>query len=154
VEKNKKLNSNSRLPFKFLRRPQTEQRLFLEALFWLALSRLAILTIPFRRIAPFLGKTMVETSSDFLVLDLPIQISWAVRTASRYTPWESKCLAQAMAAKIMLKRRRFPSTLYLGLLKEGEKGLSAHAWLRCGDRILTGAPVHRQFKVVAAFGDR
>jgi hypothetical protein len=132
-----------------------EQRLFLEALFWLALSRMAILTVPFRRIAPFLGRTMAETPAHALPhATVPAYISWAVRTASRYTPWESKCLAQAMAAKMMLKRRRFPSTLYLGLLKEGEKGLSAHAWLRCGDRILTGAPVHRQFTVVAAFGDR
>jgi len=139
---------------KFFRRSSLEQRLFLEALFWLALSRLAILTVPFRRIAPFLGRTMAETPSHALPqLTVPLQISWAVRTASRYTPWENKCLAQAMAGKMMLKRRHIPSTLYLGLLKEGEKGLSAHAWLRCGDRILTGAPLHRQFTAVAFFGE-
>jgi len=143
------------IPAKFFCRGPVEQRLFLEAMLWLALSRLAILVVPFRRIAHFLGHTMVETPSHPLPhMTAPLQISWAVRTAGRYTPWESKCLAQAMAAKMMLKRRRFPTTLYLGLLKEGEKGLSAHAWLRCGDLVLTGAPVHRQFTVVAAFGDR
>ena len=140
---------------KFFRRSPLEQRLFLEAFLWLALSRLAILVVPFRRIAPFLGHTMAETSSDASELrPLARHVSWAVQTASRYTPWESKCLAQAMAAKMMLKRREIPSTLYLGVLKEGHKGLSAHAWIRCGDRILTGARGHRQFAVVATFGDR
>ena len=140
---------------KFFRRSPLEQRLFLEAFLWLALSRLAILLVPFRRIAPFLGQTMVETSIDPSVLSpLARHISWAVQTAGRYTPWESKCLAQGMAAKMMLKRREIPSTLYLGVLKEGHKGLSAHAWIRCGDRILTGARGHRRFTVVATFGDR
>jgi len=142
-------------PVKFFRRSPVEKRLFMEAMFWLALSRLAILLVPFRRIAPFLGQAMVETPADGpLESPASIRISWAVRTAGRYTPWESKCLAQAMAARMMLRRRRIPGTLYLGLSKEGEKGLSAHAWMRCGDRILTGAAGHRQFTVVAAFGDK
>ena len=141
-------------PVKFFRRSVPEQSLFLEALFWLALSRLAIRTVPFRRIAPFLGQTMVETPAHALPEPaLPGRISWAVQTASRYTPWESKCLAQAMAAKMMLKLRRLPSTAYLGLLKEGEDGLKAHAWIRCGDRILTGAQGRRQYTVVGVFGD-
>lgn len=115
-----------RSPAKFFRRSSAEQRLFIEALFWLGVSRLAILVAPFRRIAPFLGQTMVETPADATPASaVPTRISWAVRTAGRYTPWESKCLAQAMAGKMMLKRRGFPSTLYLGLLKEREKGLSA-----------------------------
>ena len=96
---------------------------------------------------------MGETPSHSLKTDLPFRIAWAVRTASRYTPWESKCLAQAMAARMMLKRRRFPTTIYLGVLKDDKAGLKAHAWIRCGERILTGAQGHGQFTVVATFGD-
>ncbi len=138
---------------KFCSRSSIQQRLFIEAWLWLGLSRLAILVIPFRWIAPFLGQTMVETLYSAPASPLALQISWAVRAGSRYTPWESKCLAQAMAAKRMLKRRGLDSTLYLGLSKDGKNMLSAHAWLRCGDRILTGGPIHRQFTQVAAFGD-
>lgn len=121
---------------------------------WLGLSRLMIKTVPFRRIAPMLGHTMGETPShQSLKTDLPSQIAWAVRTASRYTPWESKCLAQALAARMMLKRRQFPTTIYLGVLKDDKAGLKAHAWIRCGERILTGAQGRQQFTVVATFGD-
>ncbi len=142
-------------PANFFRRSALEQRLFFEALFWLMISRLAISLAPFRRIAPFLGHAMAETPMDPSEFrPLAGRISWAVQTASRYTPWASRCLAQAIAAKMMLKRREIPSTVYLGLSKEGPKGLSAHAWIRCGDKILTGADGRRQFKVVATFGDR
>jgi hypothetical protein len=53
----------------------------------------------------------------------------------------------------MLKRRRIAATLYLGVAKDENKAekLAAHAWLRCGDVILTGAHGHRQFTVVAMF---
>ena len=142
-------------PVKFFRRSALEQRLFLEALSWLAISRLAILVVPFRRIAPFLGHTMAETPIG--PLEFPFlagRVSWAVQTASRYALRDSKCLAQAIATKMMLKRREIPSTVYLGLLKEGCNGLSAHAWVRSGDKVLTGASGHRQFRVVATFGDR
>ena len=37
----------------------------------------------------------------------------------------------------MLRRRRVPSTLYLGVRRSGP-GLSAHAWLRSGPAIVTG----------------
>ncbi len=127
----------------------------MEALVWLVLARMAILVIPFRRMAPFLGQTMVETPFDASPQPtLPVQISWAVRTAGRHTPWESTCLARAMAAKMMLKGRGLPSTLYLGLAKNGVQDLNAHAWLRCGDRILTGSRTYRQFTVIATFGDQ
>ena len=126
----------------------------MEAYVWLGLSRTAILLIPFRRIAPLLGQTMTITPDHELPdMTFPLQISWAVRTAARFTPWESKCLAQAMSARIMLKRRGYPTTLYLGLAKKERNELSAHAWLRCGSRILTGGAGHRQFTVVGAFGD-
>jgi hypothetical protein len=53
----------------------------------------------------------------------------------------------------MLKRRRIAATLYLGVAKKESdpEGLAAHAWLRCGDVILTGAAGHLHFTVVAAF---
>lgn len=142
------------LPGKFFKRTGADRRLFLEAFCLLALSRFAILTVPFRRIAPFLGQVMAESPDLAPGCEaLAERISWAVQTAARYTPWESKCLAQAMAAKMMLKRCNVPSTLYLGLAKDADAGLSAHAWLRCGERILTGAPVHEQFTMIARFAE-
>jgi len=83
-----------------------------------------------------------------------VSVSRAILTMSRHLPWESKCLVQAISGKMMLRRRQIPSTLYLGVAKKEDGDLNAHAWIRCGDRILTGARGHRQFTVVASFGDR
>lgn len=55
----------------------------------------------------------------------------------------------------MLKRRKIPSTLYLGLAKDEKKKdkLRAHAWLRCGSVILAGEREIDRFVVISTFGD-
>jgi hypothetical protein len=54
---------------------------------------------------------------------------------------------------MMLKCRGVHSTLYLGVAKEGEKGLSAHAWLRSGTLVLTGGPGKERFTVISTFAE-
>lgn len=133
--------------------PASDRLVVSEAFFWLGLARLAILVIPFRAIAPRLGKMGGSTPENAGLQSQKIarQVSWAVRAASRHTPWQSRCLAQAIAAKMMLNRRGLASTLYLGLKKAGEKDLDAHAWLRHGDIILTGGESMDRFTVISTF---
>ena len=57
----------------------------------------------------------------------------------------------AMAGKKILDRRGIPSTLYLGLAKDEECGLKAHAWLRTGPMIVTGAEVRQDYHVINSF---
>ena len=131
------------------------RRLLLEAVFWLGISRLAILLIPFRRIAPHLGRHMLE-STDSITPDQQThlrQLADTIRRAARNLPWECKCLAQAMAGKAMLSRQGIPSTLYLGLAKDPQNALQAHAWLRAGGLIVTGGRGCERYVVVAYFGE-
>lgn len=141
---------------KFWRLSWGDRWLLLEAAAWLGAARLAIRALPFRRIAPYLGVAGTETSGidDPDTLERARRIGWALRTASRHTPWESACLGQGIAGKVMLGVRGMASTLYLGveLDGEGEEGMSAHAWLRCGTVVLTGANDRQRFKIVATFG--
>jgi hypothetical protein len=136
------------------KRSWSERGLLFEALFWLAISRLSVLAIPFRYIAPLLGGHMAVTPAE----SNPVQarstrlIGQSVRIVARHTPWYSNCLAQAIAAKMMLRLRGIPSTLYLGATQDDEKGLYAHAWLRCGDLIVTGGGIQDRFKVLSTFG--
>jgi hypothetical protein len=58
-----------------------------------------------------------------------------------------------MAAKAMLKWRGVPSTLYLGLAKNNETQLEAHAWLRCGEHVLTGYKGMGRYTVIASFAE-
>jgi hypothetical protein len=53
----------------------------------------------------------------------------------------------------MLQRRHIPSTLYFGLAKDDIGQLKAHAWVRSGTLVLTGAEVMHDFTVVATFAD-
>ena len=72
---------------------------------------------------------------------------------ARNLPWECQCLVQAVAGKAMLRRRSMPTTLYLGVAKDENARLCAHAWLRCGDVIVTGREGADRFSVVSTFGD-
>jgi len=142
-------------PDKWRRRTSTERVLLLEAFALLAVARLLVLTIPFRWLAVSLGKHMQESAQEMKPAELHRArlIGQAIRSAANNTPWQSFCLPQAVAAQWMLRRRRVAATLYLGVSKDETKPekLAAHAWLRCGDIILTGAGGHRQCTVVAAF---
>lgn len=137
------------------RRTSAKQwRLLVEAAGVLVASRLAVWFVPFRSLASRLGEETAE--SPIVVteeqLEAAIPIGWAVRTLGRRLPWMSQCLVQAVAVTWMLQRRRIPSTLYFGLAKEEEtSGLKAHAWVRSGTKILTGAKQHDEFTVVATF---
>lgn len=65
------------------------------------------------------------------------EVAQAVTRVCRHTPWQSKCLVQALIAQHLLKKHQIPSTLYLGVGKVGEE-MIAHAWLRSGEYYLTG----------------
>lgn len=137
-----------------LRTARRRSPLLVEAFFWLGIARLAILIFPFRRIEPYLGRRMAESA-----LEAPPdngqlrEVAWAVNRVSRYTPWQSKCLVQAIAAKRMLQSRNIVSTLYLGVARSGAKTLEAHAWLRSGPAYVTGGQERKDFTVVAMFAE-
>jgi Transglutaminase-like superfamily len=140
---------------KWRRRSRAERLLLMEAFLLLGIARLTVLVLPFKWLAVSLGRHKHEADAQisFSDLNLARKVGQAVCSAANYTPWESVCLPQAVAAKWMLKRRHVAGTLYLGVAKDETKPekLSAHAWLRSGNIILTGAAGHRQFTVVATF---
>jgi len=76
-----------------------------------------------------------------------------VQAVARHLPWRFVCLPQAIAAQRMLRRRGVASTLYLGVAPDREKpdAIAAHAWLRAGDKIVTGERESRHQRQVASF---
>ncbi|MCP4397031.1 MAG: lasso peptide biosynthesis B2 protein [bacterium] len=114
----------------FLRWPHRYRLLFFEAFVWLGLARMVILLLPFRRVVPVFGTYQAESPKEAIPEDIRstvLTIFHAVRCAAQFTPWKSVCLPQAMAAKMMLQRRHIPSTMYLGMAKQGEDSFCAHA---------------------------
>lgn len=131
----------------------SERMVLIEAACALSGARLALLCISFRRIAAWFGCLGAESGNTVSSLHdaAARQVGWAVETMARQVPWESRCLAQAISAWWMLSRRGIAGTVYFGVVHDPGKRFGAHAWLRCGSRIVTGGPVHEQFRVLTSF---
>lgn len=139
----------------FCRLPWQEQALLPVIFILTALVRAAILLLPFAWLARFLGKGMAESCPDLPPDKLPAvrRLGRAIARVSAHTPWESKCLVQAIVGKILLRRLGLPNTLYLGVGRDEKNAMIAHAWLRCGDVYVSGGAGREQFTVVGKFAD-
>lgn len=125
--------------------------MFAEALLYLWRARLLLFFYPFSKLAPRLGEVMQESpvQPQPACFELVKQVQRSLKRASRLVPGKSLCLVQAFAGKMMLSRRAISCTIYLGLIKSEDPApsssgqsldslLSAHAWLRSGDTVVSG----------------
>jgi hypothetical protein len=136
--------------------PRTQKLLLCEALIALATARVAMACLPFKWIAAWLGTPGVETP-DIVAPDqilIAKEISWAVSRLAPRVPWDGRCLAQALAATGMLRRRGLEGTVSFGAGRNSSAKFGAHAWLRVGSVLVTGAPEHEQFKAFTTFARR
>jgi hypothetical protein len=135
----------------------SDRALVVEATIFLALARLALLCLPFRVIARRLGQHTEQTpvADDPHRVRIGRRITWAIDAASVRAPWRTRCLEQALAGKAMLRRRRIPSTLYLGVARGTVDGrpLDAHAWVRMGTLLVTGGGQVERYTVLSSFAD-
>lgn len=138
------------------RRPVRDWALLGEALAHLTWARLLVSIVPFRRLAGQLGERGRETPAAVPEEARPAlrEVEWSVQGIARHVPLGFVCLPQAIAAKWMLRRRGWPSTLYLGVAPNGDSAqLPAHAWLRVGSKIVTGEAEAAGHVVVLTLGD-
>lgn len=142
----------------FLRLPLIEQIYFLPAWILLGLSRLAILTVSFRRLAPRLGVSWGASAWVPLLSKRDekhaAHVGRTVRLAARYTPWESNCFPQAVTARLLLGTRGIAYAMYFGLARDGEGGrqeMKAHAWIAAGRVSVTGGRSFGTYTVVGCF---
>jgi hypothetical protein len=149
-----------RLLLRFRQIDNRRRGLLAEAVAYLFAARLALIFIPFPRLARRLGtfvppaearaaQGQTETTPE--QAQLAEDIGWAVTRAARYVPFKAVCLPQAMAARVMLKRRGVGSVMHFGAAKGTEKPLDAHAWLDAAGVEVTGYPVARNFAEIACF---
>ena len=153
-----RLRSTRRL---LLRLGQIEPRqrvLLAEAVLYLLAARLALIVVPFPRLARRLGRFVPPAEARSIVAlpradhaRLAGDIGWAVTRAARYVPFEAVCLPQAMAARVMLRRRGVASTMHFGATKALDKPVDAHAWLDAAGVEVTGYPVASGFAEIACF---
>ena len=144
---------------KFFALNTAEKAMLFKAWVLLGYTRAAILTVSFKRLAAPLEHHR-DTIAPALVTGQQrhhaSRIGYLVSAAAHYTPWQSLCLTQVLVTQRLLAKRGIPGQFYLGVrrgceLTDDHTGLSAHAWLQCGDQIVNGAAGHERFTVVSTF---
>jgi hypothetical protein len=85
--------------------------------------------------------------SNLADLALVHRVSVVVNGVARWMPWRSDCLVRALAAQSWLAAQGLASEIVIGVDKPADSGLMAHAWLRCGNRTVTGGVVD-QYTVI------
>jgi Transglutaminase-like superfamily len=155
-----RLPSIPRRLLRLARLPGARRVLLIEAACWLLAARLALRLVPFPRLASRLG-TLVPPGDQRALraavrgapdqVRLAREIGWAVTAAARHVPFKAVCLPQALAARIMLRRRGVLSVMHFGAGKGRGKPIAAHAWLDAAGIAVTGYPQALAFAEIACF---
>lgn len=117
-----------------------EKEMTIKAYIYAAFFRMCILALKKQKLEKMLGERgqetpLEETEENYKVARM---VARHVNRIANHTLWESKCLVRAMTAQKLLKEKNIHTTLYLGVGKNEEGGMRAHAWLRCGKYYVTG----------------
>ncbi len=134
---------------KFRQLEWRDKKLLLRAVFWLAIARIMLIVIPLRRLLDNKDNVVVAEveglSPEFLQ-----RVTYAISAAANHVPWRSDCFPQAIAARMLLKRDGYDSTMHIGVERIGDDMLNGHAWLTCGDSVVTGgSEVDRHIELLA-----
>jgi len=130
--------------------------LLIEAGFALAAARL-LTTIPFRvavrrlglRQQPRASSTNTD-SAHILIHPEAAAVGAAIARVAPLVPFRAVCLQRALAAALMLRRRRLPVALHFSVARDGAKTL-AHARALSDDTVVTGGDGGRGFEPIAVF---
>lgn len=111
-------------------------------------ARLAIKALPTARIVRWVKRPLKQAVPR---VEAPVdleQLRWAVTAFSRNAPIRLVCFPQALAMHAMLRRRRIASEILYGVARLDDGKLTAHTWLRLGERIWLGGEVSPAFTVL------
>ena len=142
-----------RIVKKYFRLNKLERKILISIFFWLVYSFILVRFIPLRWFNHILGEYNKEFNiePDEQKRDIIRLIQKNIRRCKKVLPWNVKCFEEAIAAKKMLEKQNVKTTLYLGVDKELEKKLIAHAWLKTGNKIITGSKGHKKYAVVGFY---
>ncbi len=122
---------------------------FVEAYLLLGFARGCILFVPFRYVAPLLGREVKETRA--CLGAVREDVKRAIERSAYRTPWRSNCLAQSLAVTWMMRRRGHHVTTYMGVRRDENGAIIAHSWTMAGEVFMTGKRGHELYTVTNVF---
>lgn len=128
------------------------KKITLVVYFYTAVYRFMMLFMSTKKLEKYMGARGVESQPTETTehYDYVYYVSRMVNGVANRTDWESKCLVRALTARKLLMRKGITCTLYLGVGKDEEGKMIAHAWLRSGEMFVTGGN-GEQYAMVAKF---
>ncbi|MDD5597010.1 MAG: lasso peptide biosynthesis B2 protein [Victivallaceae bacterium] len=134
----------------FIKIPLNEKKIVFETVVLLLLGRILLL-VPYKYMKRFFGVYNETPENKVADIRESRRISIYIRLVGNKLPWKCTCLVKALAAKIMLQRRKIPATIYFGMARNEERKLIAHAWVKCGDFLVVGKDDKYEYKTVGYF---
>lgn len=138
--------------------PAAEQRLAVEGLALLAVSRTVLALLPFRIAMRWLGLRLdcgigmaTDDGEGAAVSPAVLLVGDAVRRAASVAPFRAVCLQQAVAAALMLRRRGHAAQVHFGVTRDPDGNIIAHAWSRCQGKLVTGGQQMPHYQPISVF---
>lgn len=125
---------------KLARLDKAERWLLAQTAIVVPLVRAALTILPFRFVHRAIAATTARTRNSIASQSqTPERIARMVAAVAARVP-RATCLTQALAAAVLLARHGHPATLRVGVAKNEDGTLRAHAWLESGGHTLLGGP--------------
>ena len=122
---------------KFFSLPAKERYILVKAFFLLMFIRLGLWILPFRTLQKTLERLYHSPGTSHEPSLSPEKFSWAVVVVSPYVP-SATCLAQALTLQALLSQEGIHSDLGIGVARDDETGITAHAWLEIDGAVIIG----------------
>lgn len=119
---------------KFLRLSAADRSLLVHSFLLIGTARLALWVLPFNVVRRLMARRARGSSTRHATTE---RIGWAISAAKRFVP-KGNCLPQALAAESLLVRDGHPVEFRIGVVKTGQGGLEAHAWVESDGRLVVG----------------
>lgn len=129
---------------KFIELPWSDRYLLIKVALLLGIIRIALLLLRFsivRRLLTRLSRQFHTVSVD--KVSYQKRIIWAVKVAGRRLLGDKPCLPQALTVQYLLDRMGKSTVLRIGVAKDMEDQLIAHAWVECDGEIIIGGRFSR-----------
>lgn len=130
-----------KLLLKAVRMPMHDRILLIKTFVLLGMVRFGLWLLPFRILQRVLERLSCNpnlTPAASIRASVVNKIVWAIDISSRWMPGEVKCLARALTAEVLIRRRGYSPDLRIGVAKDENNHLEAHAWLELQGYVVIG----------------
>ena len=123
-----------------------------EAAFMLTFFRAALNFLPTQRLTAWMGRPDQRRASvsQATAMQTIRRVQWSIDAVVRHAPLTFVCFPRSLAVYFMLRRRHIASKLFYGVARDADQ-LTAHTWVKVGDRTVVGGEVESQFTVLNTF---